>query len=301
MLEPAPIAIFAYNRPDHLRTTLKCLESNDGAERHQLYIFSDAPKAIEQASAVKAVRKIIRDNYHFKAVNIIERNKNWGLAASIIDGVTRLTNEYERAIVLEDDIRTSRYFLDFMNRSLEFYEHHENVMHISGCRYPAKPNPMHQTFFLQVPLCWGWATWGRAWKHFTKLENISGNFNRTDIKTINFENTHPFWNQLLANETRKINTWFIYWYLSIYKANGLSLFPTKALSENIGFDGSGVNCGSSHDYEVALTDEAPIIGTPPVTTTNYDYQAHIDYFRSIRPSLAHRITAKLRNAWPSSF
>jgi hypothetical protein len=55
---------------------------------------------------VEAVRKYIHSISGFKSVTIIEREKNWGLAPSIIDGVTNIVNKYGKIIVLEDDIVT---------------------------------------------------------------------------------------------------------------------------------------------------------------------------------------------------
>ena len=57
-----------------------------------------------------------------KRVHIIEREKNYGLARSIIDGVTTQVNAYGRTIVLEDDLVTAPYFLQFMNSALEMYK-----------------------------------------------------------------------------------------------------------------------------------------------------------------------------------
>ena len=45
---------------------------------------------------------------------VIERKDNWGLANSIIDGVTTIINKYGKIIVLEDDLVTSKYFLTFL-------------------------------------------------------------------------------------------------------------------------------------------------------------------------------------------
>jgi hypothetical protein len=41
---PAPIALFVYNRPDHTRRTLGYLQKNVLAEESRLYIFADAAK-----------------------------------------------------------------------------------------------------------------------------------------------------------------------------------------------------------------------------------------------------------------
>ena len=47
----------------------------------------------------------------------------------------------------------------------------------------------------------------------------------------------------------KIDSWAIVWYLSVFMRQGLTLFPIRSLVGNIGFDGSGTNCG---------TDRSPI-------------------------------------------
>ena len=39
-----PVAVFAYNRPVHLKATLEALRNNNGTDESSLYIFSDGPK-----------------------------------------------------------------------------------------------------------------------------------------------------------------------------------------------------------------------------------------------------------------
>ena len=41
---PAPIAVFAFNRPDHLRRTLEALSANRLAGDSRLTVFCDAPR-----------------------------------------------------------------------------------------------------------------------------------------------------------------------------------------------------------------------------------------------------------------
>jgi len=100
----SPIVLFVYNRPDHTRQTVEALQKNELAEQSELFVYSDAPKNEEAKEKVKEVREYIRTIDGFKKVTIIEREKNWGLADSIIDGVTKIVNEYGKIIVLEDDL-----------------------------------------------------------------------------------------------------------------------------------------------------------------------------------------------------
>ena len=104
--------------------------------------------------SVEEVRAFIKSIQGFKKINIIEREKNWGLANSIIDGVTSIINEYGKIIVLEDDLVTSPYFLRFMNHNLDLYSGDDQVASIHGYVYPI--NDLPEVFFLKGADCWGW-------------------------------------------------------------------------------------------------------------------------------------------------
>lgn len=245
----APIALFVYNRPAHTRQTVESLQKNALSKDSDLIVFSDAPKSDVQAEAVNEVRQYIRQIDGFKSVTIIERETNFGLARSIIEGVTRLCQEYGRVIVLEDDLITSPHFLRFMNDALDMYEHEDRVMHISGSTYPIG-DMEDETFFLRVPLCWGWATWDRAWRHFRKSNDVMLKFDQTMRRDFSFNDSYNYWKQLEDNEKGLMNTWFVYWYATLFLRKGLALFPGKSLVKNIGMDGSGMHSGIDHGFDV---------------------------------------------------
>ena len=104
----APIILFVYNRPWHTQQTIDALKKNELADQSDLIIYSDAPKNDQAWSSVQEVRDYIKTVDGFKSVKIIERDKNWGLAANIIDGVTEVVNQYGNIIVMEDDIEIGR-------------------------------------------------------------------------------------------------------------------------------------------------------------------------------------------------
>ena len=142
----SPIVLFVYNRPWHTQQTVEALQKNELAKESELFIYSDAAKSKEAEKSVNEVRKYIQTIIGFKKVIIIKREKNWGLADSIIDGVTKIVNEYGKIIVLEDDLVTSPYFLKFMNEALVFYKDKEKVWHISGWNYPIETNKLDDVF-----------------------------------------------------------------------------------------------------------------------------------------------------------
>lgn len=253
----APIAVFAYRRKNLLEQVINALKENIYASESDVIFFLDGSRNADDLMEVEQVRAYARTVDGFNSVTIIERDKNYGLAQNIISGVTEIVNKYGKIIVLEDDIVTSKYFLEYMNNALDLYENEKTVMEISGYSYPHGNKGLPETAFLHFADCWGWATWKRAWDFFEKNpKDLIDTFSEKDIYKFNIDGSYPFWNQVLLNNSNKLNTWAIFWQASIFKKNGLMLYPTKTLVENVGLDGSGENCGVSDGYNSLLVNKS---------------------------------------------
>jgi len=258
-MEYAPIILFVYNRPDHTQQTLSALTANHLAKESNLIIYSDAPKNLQAEESVKAVRSLIKNIQGFKSVTIIERDKNWGLANSIIDGVTDVVNKYGKVIVLEDDIVTSPYFLLFINKALDFYENEKKVWHISGWNYPIFTSDLPDAFFWRTMNCWGWSTWKDRWQYYEKnVDKLIDIFSEDDIYLFDINDTAEMWSQVISNKEGKINTWAIFWYATIFKNEGLCLNPAVSFVKNIGLDGSGIHCGIDPRQETKIINNKEI-------------------------------------------
>lgn len=282
--ELAPVAIFAYNRPDHLKRTIEFLLKNDLSKDSILYIFSDGCKSANDFSGVGEVREFCKTIVGFKDVFLVERSDNIGLSASIIGGVGYVLDRHEKIIVLEDDLEVSVDFLRYMNYQLLNYKNNSNVMHVSGYIYPVDNfENINEVFFMKMPMCWGWGTWRRAWNGFSKDLSIKNKFNKSDIRKFNFENSNFFWHQLMLNWCGSINTWFVFWYAHVYIKNGLSVYPSKSFVRNNGFDDSGENCVKTNDYDVELLEVASFYKNKfNVVESDYWYKKHVAYFRKIK-------------------
>lgn len=283
MFTLAPIVLFVYNRPAHTQRTLESLSRNNNANQSDLIIYSDGPKNGESIENIEGVRRVIKSAKGFRSVTIHESESNRGLADSIVLGVTAACNQYGKVIVLEDDIDVSPHFLTFMNDALSFYSSQEKVMHISACTYPINTSSLelegNDTFFFRVPLCWGWATWDRAWRLFDRDIAIIDKFTLEDIYQFNIENSYPYFKQLEQNKNGEIKTWFVFWYATLFFNKSLSVFPVKALANNIGFDGSGVHCGTSDAYSVLLNEQQVTLNENNIVESSAVINAHKAYFR----------------------
>lgn len=187
------------------------------------------------------------------SVSVIKSRKNKGLASSIIDGVTKIINIYDQVIVLEDDIVTSPLFLKYMNNALKFYRDIDRVWHISGWNYPITSYGKQEVFLWRTMNCWGWGTWANRWNNYEKnATKLIKSFSKNDIYRFNIDGYQDFFQQIVANQDGKINTWAIFWYAIIFKNNGLCLNPIYSYVQNIGNDGSGTNCGSVDNFFSSL-------------------------------------------------
>ncbi len=278
----APIALFVYNRPDHTRRTISFLQKNLLAEESRIFIFSDAAKSEDQQEKVNQVREFIKRVNGFKSVEIIERQKNMGLAGSIIDGVTTLVNRYGKVIVFEDDLISSRYTLKYFYDALKRYQAEERVMHIGAYMYPLKRKDLPQTFFYRAASSWGWATWDRAWKHFEPdIDILISRFDAGSRRGFSIDGTMNFWKQVREFKRGKNNSWAIRWYASIFLRNGLTLNPSSSLVNNIGHDGSGVHSGKNKIYDVDISDRE-------ITQFPDTIVEHADAYLAIKEFLKHR-------------
>lgn len=251
-MDLAPIAFFAYNRPDHTLKALTSLSQCELAGRSHLYIFCDGPKTASETEKVYKVREIASNKQWCDKVDIIAREQNMGLANSIISGTSILCEQYGRVIVIEDDLILAPYFLSYMNAALDKYQDAEQVVQISGYMFPVTLAADHEAIFLPFTTTWGWATWWRAWRHFDP--QMSGYAALKQDKALRHKfdlyGAYPYFGMLEHQLAGKIDSWGIRWYLSAFLRGGLTLHPLKSLIQNIGFDGSGAHCGVTSVFAI---------------------------------------------------
>lgn len=279
----APIALFAYNRPGHTRQTVEALRLNPLAASSELHVFSDGPKTQEAATRVREVRDYLKTIDGFANVSLYERDRNFGLAGSVIDGVSRLCEAHGQVIAVEDDLQVTPGFLAHMNRALGRYRDEPKVMQISGHMFPVDVPAPDDAFFLPFISSWGWATWSRAWQKFDPIASGYGLLKSDSRRrhTFNMNGAYDYFSMLEAQREGGVDSWAIRWYLSVFLNEGLVLYPKKSLVENKGFDGSGVHCrGEALDQVVDAgytPERLPAVGLDPAVCEKV-----FDYFRARR-------------------
>ena len=247
----APVALFVYNRVDNTRKTLDALLANTLAKDTHLYVFSDGgkdPKSWQQVNQVRAMLRQFKAQVEregtLKSVTLIERPKNIYLERNITEGIAQVFQTHDRIIVLEDDILTSPYYLQYMNQAFDLYADIPKVMHVAGFTNLAltttetgkEKNAQHVGWFYFTPHMsgWGWGTWRDRWQqhfiHYKTREEALRGMIPEDLDAIQYGGVFP----CLKSLDKQPIPWDICWELAIYKARGLCLTPAYTLVRNIG-------------------------------------------------------------------
>lgn len=286
----APILLFVYNRPRHLKKVVDALKINRLAEESDLFIFSDFAKNNESTENVHNVRKYIRTISGFKSVNIIEREQNFGLAKSIITGVTEMLKQFNQVIILEDDLLTSEHFLMYMNQALELYEHDDNVISIHGYIYPLEQK-LPETFFLRGADCWGWATWKRGWDLFEPdAEKLLNELYEKKLdQEFDFNGAARNIKMLKQQIKGDIDSWAIRWHASAFLKNKLTLYPGRSLVQNIGMGQQSTHTKKTNAYDVELSSSPIRVEKIEVKENEFVKKELEKYFRKVNRNIIQKL------------
>ena len=248
----SPIVIFTYNRLDHLYTLINSLEQNELFKKSKILVFSDGPKNEIDKEKIEKIRIYLKKKLISNNSEIVERANNFGLSKNVITGINQTFNDYDQAIILEDDLEVSPFFLNYMNDALNLYANSENVASISGYMYPINSKSFsNDYFFLSLIESWGWGTWKRAWNNF-EIDNVKLKKEINERKLVskfNFSSGISYYKMLNDNINGLNESWAIRWYASTFLKNMNTLFPSKSFVKNIGIDNSGENCNYTTVYD----------------------------------------------------
>lgn len=243
MSDLAPIVLFAYNRPWHLEQTLESLKNNPLSQKSILYCFSDAARTEAEVGNVRRVREILQNLQGFQEIHIVEREKNYGLASSVIAGVSEVMKKHQKAIVLEDDLLLTPNFLDFMNDCLRQYEHSPQIFSISAYLPPISVKDLQEDVFL-FPRCasWGWASWQNRWEQADwQVKDFNDFIKNKKIRREFEQGGNDMTAMLLKQQKGIVQSWAIRWAYTHFRKKAFAVYPKYTKVKNIGLDGSGTN------------------------------------------------------------
>jgi hypothetical protein len=294
----APIALFVYNRPEHTQSTVNALLENELAAQSDLFVFSDGPKDGAGFLAIQRVRTCMRRVQGFKSVTIIERERNLGLANSVIAGITQLCSEFDRVIVMEDDLLTTPDFLTFMNQALERYQTEPRIFSVSGFNFGFN-GPEHydyDAFCFYRSSSWGWGTWRHRWEQADWKVSDYERFCADQRLRRQFNRGGEDLSRMLALQMySRIDSWAIRWAYTHFKQDALALLSLRPRVFHIGSDNAATNSRRKSFKQLPLTKEHKSEFHYP-DTTRVEEHFVLELQRSLRPSLVRRLVRRFLDA-----
>lgn len=284
--------LFGYNRPDHFRQTVQQLLQCPEAAHSELYVFVDGPRTPADAAAVAAVQHEARHIGGFRQVYHSFSEKNRGLAAAVIAGVSQVISRAGRVIVMEDDLTCSADFLTFMNEALDFYENDPRVFSVSGYLYPiAIPADYpHEVLLVARGSSLGWGTWADRWQkvdwEITDYEVFMQDAAAQRAFTQAGEDLLPM---LQRYRQGKISSWAIRWSYAHLRHQAYNLHARHSKIGNIGGDGSG-----THAVQRGMAAVQPAEGRIALTAA---VQPDAGIHRRLRQYFRLSPYRKLLNCW----
>lgn len=229
-----PIAIIIYKRPNQTKKLLAVLKE---APISNLYVIAEGPKNKTEEKICQQTRKLIDEIDWQCTIHKNYSSKNLGLRKRIVSGLNWVFKHTNQAIILEDDCIPNQDFFRFCEEMLDKYATHPRVMSVSGTSCGISSSDSYA--FAKYPLCWGWATWKRAWRLFD-LELLKwGGIKKPTWLAEKFPNPILRWywkNIITLMTTGSINSWAYAWTFAHMVNDAVTIIPGSNLIENTGFD-----------------------------------------------------------------
>ena len=241
-----PLVIFSFNRPQKLKQLLINLQ---GEIFQKVIIFCDGPRfEDEREQCEENQRQAQAFKFHFDT-EIISHKHNYGLIKNFAEGLTRVFQQYEAAIILEDDCLPKLGFFKYVTQGLNIYQSRKDIFSIGAYHRPMQMSQKREVFLSPRFNCWGWATWQDRWQSIAQAVH-SG--------------ISPFRHYYMIPQTAGIDipmrarsavlkkrplTWDTLVALHCLKHQWYQLQPLHVMVNNIGFDGSGMNCPPKPDSD----------------------------------------------------
>ena len=270
-----PVVLIIFNRPAQ---TEKVFDVIRQAKPPKLLVIADGSRAerpgeAEKCAAARAViDRVDWDCEVFKNYSDV----NLGCDPRISSGLNWVFETVEEAIILEDDCVPHPTFFRYCEELLERYRHDARVMNISGQNVLfGRHRTEYSYYFSRYTLCWGWASWRRAWQYFdvdVKLwpeirdQNLIKNVLVDPYAVKVWERTV----QLLYDGY--LTGWDFKWMFACWLQNGFCIIPNGNLVTNIGHGSEATHTNDEKSpYNNMLVEAMSFpLKHPPFVTRNLE-------------------------------
>lgn len=270
------LLIISYLRTEN---TIKLIESAFSYGIKKIYLAIDGPKNSEENNIQELLISYINSvQSQNKFIAVWRRERNLGIAVSVITAIDWFFKYEESGIIVEDDLQITRSFIDFSQRNLDTYRTNNKVLMISG-NYFGPPPSGYTNLFCNYPQIWGWSTWQHKWN---QMRNMLIANHKMRLKHI-FSAPRSFFH-VGAKRVMKsmIDTWDLPLAYEFLKGDYLCVLPPVNLVTNIGVDAHSIHTKNKEfplNYPVGNLDlnklASPVISQDSIQKENSFLEKHV--------------------------
>jgi hypothetical protein len=284
-----PIVLLTYNRPYHTKRVLDALKNNLLAEQSKLFVFVDGVKDNATNNDIEKHNKlleVINSEQWCADVNVHISKINRGCRWGPIFGISQVLEKYDAAIILEDDIITSPFFLKYMNQALNYYKDYPAVFSISAFNLPEKVLPIPRDYEYDVYVSlrqqnWGWGTWSNRWKLVDWSKDNLADFLIKLNQVEAFNRGGNDLSRMLKEELDgKSQAWDIQFSFTQFIHHSVSIIPCYSYTQNIGLDDSGTHTIGKDNNEMLNSDISRAKENPVFLPVLYEDKRLLNAFYS---------------------
>jgi len=287
--------MLVFNRPD---LTARVLAEVAQRQPRTLLVCCDGARADRpgEVAQVKATRALFEKITWPCDVRTRFNDQNHGCKLGVADGLNRVFEQVEQAIILEDDCLPNASFFDYCENLLERYALDQRVIAVSGNNWQDQRRTPYSYYFSKYMHCWGWATWRRAWKkldlslaRWPEFRDAGGCASVADSPA-----EADYWRSIFDKQHRgEIDSWAFAYQFSCWAEHGLTALPEVNLVSNIGFGDAGTHTtNADHSHANRPTEPIGEIVHPPGVFRHRD----ADRFSFARCYYRDKLTRKIRRA-----
>ncbi len=243
-MEKTIIGVFCYKRAAKLKASMEALLQNPECANLDIIFFADGYKGEKDKQGVLETRSYIDSLTRFRNVYKHYRDKNFSTGPNFHTGLSYLSSNYDRFIIVEDDLVVTPNYIKYLLDGLDFYKNEKSVFCVTGFAFPLKIGSYPYDTIIANRFCsYGWASWSDRVKHVVwdkeglqKIVNTSPNF-----KTRLNKEGMDLYRMVLKEIDGTISTWDIQMQVHVSENQFKVVYPIISKGTNIGFDQESTN------------------------------------------------------------
>ena len=281
---PIAVAITVYDRVKHFKQCLQALSSCVGADQADVYIFLDISTSKHRWHITEQIELLSKKMTGFSSLSVLRSSVNLG-ASGNSQRLLSYMRKFEKFLVLEDDVIVHPKFLDVMNRLFVCAKNNTAITSVGAFSIETNNNTrsIYLSSYFNGYGCGFWSDSplldylltvhdpydemvreGLQKKIFKRHKNLKRSLKKIDVESKLNDIQATFYH--IKNDMYQLRT----------------ALPYVA---NIGFDGTGANCGV-RDYgnvnNMLQDDHVFFISDKEIT---YDIDFDRRYFQHFHPKL----------------